>query len=187
VTTVSLGYSATYLAALLGMLYVVLYAMQNGVLTRKVRVKDSDGAKEYELGKLLDSLMYGAKAFELLLSTVGTLLGGIWADQSWGRFWGWDPKENGAVLIVIWNAIILHARWAGLIKERGMAVLAIAGSIVTTWSWFGTNQLSVGLHAYGFSDRLSMTCKLVWGVAAVWIAAGLLPWRWIWTGKGSAA
>ena len=41
------------------------------------------------------------------------MLGGIWADQSWGRFWGWDPKENGALLIVLWNAIILHARWGG--------------------------------------------------------------------------
>ena len=48
------------------------------------------------------------------------MLGGIWADQSWGRFWGWDPKENGA-LIVIWNAMILHARWGGLVKQRGVA------------------------------------------------------------------
>ena len=49
----------------------------------------------------------------------GTVLGGIWADQSWGQFWGWDAKENGALLIVIWNAIILHARWAGIAKIRG--------------------------------------------------------------------
>jgi ABC-type transport system involved in cytochrome c biogenesis permease subunit len=184
VTTVTLGYSATYLAGLLGMVYVVLYAVQNGVLGRKVQVRDTFGAKEHELGKMLGSLMYGVTAFALLLSTVGTVLGGIWADQSWGRFWGWDPKENGAILIVIWNAIILHARWGGLIKERGMAVLAIVGNMVTTWSWFGTNQLSVGLHAYGFSDQLSLTCKVVWAVCAVWIAVGVLPWHWIWTGKG---
>ena len=186
VTTVTLGYSATYLAGLLGMVYVVLYAVQNGVLGRKVQVRDTYGAKEHELGKMLGSLMYGVTAFALLLSTVGTVLGGIWADQSWGRFWGWDPKENGAILIVIWNAIILHARWGGMIKERGMAVLAIVGNMVTTWSWFGTNQLSVGLHAYGFSDQLSLTCKVVWAVCGVWIAVGILPWPWIWTGKGHA-
>ena len=87
-----------------------------------------------------------------MLSFVGTVLGGIWADQSWGRFWGWDPKENGAALVVLINAIILHARWGGMIRARGIAALAVAGNIVTVWSWFGTNMLGVGLHAYGFMD-----------------------------------
>ena len=80
------------------------------------------------------------------------MLGGIWADQSWGRFWGWDPKENGALIIVIWNALILHARWGGLVKQRGLMCLAIIGNIMTSWSWFGTNMLGVGLHSYGFMD-----------------------------------
>ena len=62
---------------------------------------------------------YGVVCFATLLSFTGTVLGGIWADQSWGRFWGWDPKENGALLIVIWNALILHARWGGLVKAAG--------------------------------------------------------------------
>ena len=87
-----------------------------------------------------------------MFSFVGTILGGIWADQSWGRFWGWDPKENGALLIVIWNAMILHARWGGMIRERGLMVMAIFGNIVTSWSWFGTNMLGIGLHFYGFTD-----------------------------------
>jgi hypothetical protein len=80
---------------------------------------------------------------------VGTILGGIWADQSWGRFWGWDPKENGALLIVLWNATILHARWGGLIRERGLAVMSVFGNIVVSLSWFGVNMLGVGLHSYG--------------------------------------
>jgi hypothetical protein len=83
---------------------------------------------------------------------VGTVLGGIWADQSWGRFWGWDPKENGALLIVLWNATILHARWGGLVRERGLMNLAIIGNIVTSFSWFGVNMLGIGLHSYGFMD-----------------------------------
>ncbi len=64
-------------------------------------------------------MVYGVICFALFFSFVGTVLGGIWADQSWGRFWGWDPKENGALLIVLWNAIILHARWGGYVRERG--------------------------------------------------------------------
>jgi hypothetical protein len=89
----------------------------------------------------------------MLFSFVGTILGGIWADQSWGRFWGWDPKENGAVLIVLWNALILHARWGGLVKDKGIALLAIFGNIITSWSWFGTNMLGIGLHSYGFMGQ----------------------------------
>src|SRR5262249_18442787 len=75
--------------------------------------------------RTLGGLVYGLICFATLLSFVGTVLGGIWADQSWGRFWGWDPKENGALLIVVMNVLILHARWAGMIKERGMCTLAI--------------------------------------------------------------
>jgi hypothetical protein len=80
------------------------------------------------------------------------MLGGIWADQSWGRFWGWDPKENGALVIVLWNAIILHARWGGYARERGIMAMAIVGNIITSLSWFGVNMLGVGLHSYGFMD-----------------------------------
>ena len=81
------------------------------------------------------------------------MLGGIWADQSWGRFWGWDPKENGALMIVIWNAALLHARWGGMIRERGLVAMAIFGNAVTAWSFFGTNMLGIGLHSYGFMDK----------------------------------
>lgn len=115
-----------------------------------------------ESSKVLGQMMYGVLCFATLLSFVGTVLGGIWADQSWGRFWGWDPKENGAVLIVLWNSLILHARWAGLVKERGVAVLALFGNAITAWSWFGTNQLGIGLHAYGFDTRLADGCFNFW-------------------------
>jgi hypothetical protein len=103
------------------------------------------------------------------------VLGGIWADQSWGRFWGWDPKENGALLIVLWNAAILHARWGKLIKSRGLMNMAIFGNIVTSFSWFGVNMLGVGLHSYGFMDQ-----AFKWLIAFVLsqlalIGLGLIP------------
>lgn len=161
VTCVTLGYTATFFAGFLGILYVIL-----GVFTPMLR---HDGAT------MLAKMLYGVICFATLLSFTGTVLGGIWADQSWGRFWGWDPKENGALLIVIWNALILHARWGGMIKQRGMAQLAIAGNVVTSWSWFGTNMLGVGLHSYGF-----MPAALAWllffaATQLILIAIGWIP------------
>ena len=100
--------------------------------------------------KMLERMVYGIVCFATLFSLVGTVLGGIWADQAWGRFWGWDPKENGALIIVLWNAIILHCRWGGLVRQRGLMMLAVFGNVVTSWSWFGVNMLGVGLHSYGF-------------------------------------
>ena len=56
-------------------------------------------------------MIFGTICFAAFLSFVGTVLGGLWADDSWGRFWGWDPKENGALMIVLWNTVVLHAVW----------------------------------------------------------------------------
>jgi ABC-type transport system involved in cytochrome c biogenesis permease subunit len=138
VVVVTAGYSATFLAGFLAIIYVV-----RGVFTRSLDKGTADA---------LARMVYGIVCFATLFSFTGTVLGGIWADQSWGRFWGWDPKENGALIIVIWNAVILHARWGGMVKQRGLMALAIVGNIVTSWSWFGTNMLGVGLHSYGFTD-----------------------------------
>jgi len=101
-------------------------------------------------------MTYGTVCFATFFSFIGTVLGGLWADDSWGRFWGWDPKENGALMIVLWNAIVLHARWGGIARERGIACLAVFGNIVVSWSWFGVNQLGAGLHSYGFTSGVSM-------------------------------
>lgn len=176
VTTVTIGYGATYVAGLIGLIYVIL-ALATNVL--KVPVIVGADEKSQPIGKLIGQALYGVICTAMLFSFVGTVLGGIWADQSWGRFWGWDPKENGAVLIVLWNALILHARWAGLVKTRGIAILALVGNMITTWSWFGTNQLGVGLHAYGFSNTLAMFCLLVWGSHLLVIGVALgFPSDW---------
>ena len=138
VVVINIGYSATFLAGFLALIYIV-----RGVFTTTLDKGTADA---------LARMVYGVVCFGTLFSFVGTILGGIWADQSWGRFWGWDPKENGALIIVLWNAIILHARWGGMIRQRGLMALAVGGNIVTSWSWFGTNLLGVGLHNYGFQD-----------------------------------
>ncbi len=139
VVAITTGYSAMFLAGMLAIIYIV-----RGVFTRSLNKETADS---------LARMTYGVVCFATLFSFVGTVLGGIWADQSWGRFWGWDPKENGAVLIVLWCAITLHARWGGFIRQRGLMVMAIFGNIVTSFSWFGVNMLGVGLHSYGFMQK----------------------------------
>jgi ABC-type transport system involved in cytochrome c biogenesis permease subunit len=139
VVIVTLGYASTFVAGFLALVYIV-----RGFFTTSL-----DGGTAKSIGKMV----YGIVCFATLFSFVGTVLGGIWADQSWGRFWGWDAKENGALIIVLWNALILHARWGGLVRERGLMNLAIFGNVVTAWSWFGVNMLGIGLHSYGFMDQ----------------------------------
>ena len=137
--------------------------------------RDAKNATQFNLGKALTNMVYAIVCFAALFSFTGTVLGGIWADQSWGRFWGWDPKENGALLIVLWNALILHARWGGLVRERGLMNLAIFGNIVTAWSWFGVNMLGIGLHSYGFMDAAFKWLMLFIGSQLSLIVLGMLP------------
>jgi ABC-type transport system involved in cytochrome c biogenesis permease subunit len=141
VICITFGYVATIVAGFFGVAYGVITMMETAN-------REPASTTRNEVGKAV----YGVICFALFLSFVGTVLGGIWADQSWGRFWGWDPKENGALLLVLWNAIILHARWAGMARSLGVAMLSVFGIFVTSWSWFGTNLLGVGLHSYGFTS-----------------------------------
>jgi ABC-type transport system involved in cytochrome c biogenesis permease subunit len=139
VVAITTGYSAMFLAGMLAIIYVI-----RGVFTRSLTPQTTTS---------LARMTYGVVCFATLFSFVGTVLGGIWADQSWGRFWGWDPKENGALLIVLWCAIILHARWGEYIGQRGLMVMAIFGNVITSFSWFGVNMLGIGLHSYGFMQK----------------------------------
>jgi ABC-type transport system involved in cytochrome c biogenesis permease subunit len=163
VVAVTTGYASTFVAGFLGLIYIL-----RGVFTKTL---------DAETGKSLARMIYGIVCFATLFSFVGTVLGGIWADQSWGRFWGWDPKENGALIIVLWNALILHLRWGGMIRERGLAVCVIGGNIVTSWSWFGVNMLGIGLHSYGFTDAAFKWLSLFVISQLGFIALGLLPAR----------
>ena len=166
VTCITLGYVSAFVAGLMGIAYIFL-----GVFTNMLRKEGSAN---------LTRMTYGVLCAGMFLSFVGTVLGGLWADYSWGRFWGWDPKENGALLIVIWIALILHARWAGLAKHRGIAVLSVLGIIVTSWSWFGTNFLGVGLHSYGFRQGAMMSLILIDCVFLAIAGLGMLPLH-VWT------
>jgi hypothetical protein len=116
-----------------------------------------EGDKQWR--RAMTRIAYGMICFTLFFSLIGTVLGGIWANDSWGRFWGWDPKENGALMIVIWCIILLHARLAGYLREWGIHIAAVFGANIVAFSWWHVNSLSTGLHSYGFIDGLGV----IWG------------------------
>ncbi len=145
VLCITVGYALCLITALLA--HWILFAM----FQEKTDAPSSDLFTKLHLAALL----------ALLFCAVGTVLGGIWADQSWGRFWGWDPKENGALLLVLWLVWLMHGRvsrqFTALLYTAGLAYL----SAILAISWFGVNLLSVGLHAYGFTESAAW---LFWGV-----------------------
>lgn len=154
VISITAGYGSACAAGIIGHVY----------LLQKVFGKNK---------KVLDSTfntLLGILGLALTLTFLGTNLGGIWADQSWGRFWGWDPKENGALMIVLWTAMLFHARIARWVGEIGMAVGAVLGTIVVVWAWFGVNLLSIGLHSYGFTSGVAMWVSIYVGVELLFIA-----------------
>lgn len=160
VITITLGYSAGLLAAFLSAIYVLI---------RGLALDKGSG----ELSRPLSRAVYGMICFTLLLSLVGTVLGGIWANDSWGRFWGWDPKENGALMIVIWTLVILHARLGGYIKEWGLHIASLFTAVVVTFSWWHVNFLGVGLHNYGFTSGKDAVWVFYKAIAAM-IAFGII-------------
>lgn len=166
VVTIAIGYGAAFLAGILAIIYIL-----RGVLTRSLDRATAGG---------LARMVYGVVCVAMLFSFAGTVLGGIWADQSWGRFWGWDPKENSALVIVLWYALILHARWGGMVQQRGLMNLAVFGNVITAGSWFGVNMLGVGLHSYGFTDSAAFWLILFAASQLAVMAIAALPlerWR----------
>lgn len=164
VLTVTFGYAAGLGAAVLSFVYIFY------------RVLGLDG-DDKTFRRSLTRMVYGITCFTLVLSLIGTVLGGIWANYSWGRFWGWDPKENGALMIVLWSLFILHGRAAGLLREWGVNFAAAFGGVVVTFSWFHVNMLGTGLHSYGFTDGKS-AIWIFYGAAIFVIATGLAYSLW---------
>ena len=138
VLAVTTGYAGVWIAGIFGHLWLIFKLLGRP-------------------GATLDAVkrpMEGLLGFGLTFAFLGTMLGGVWADQSWGRFWGWDPKENGALLIVLWTAALYHARVGGMIRDKGMAAGAVGGCIMVMIAWLGVNLLGVGLHSYGFTTAM---------------------------------
>jgi ABC-type transport system involved in cytochrome c biogenesis permease subunit len=163
VTTVTIGYAAGLLAAAIAHVYL---------LGRLFKFRNDDDA----FYRNLTRMVYGVVCFGLLFSFTGTVLGGIWANDSWGRFWGWDPKENGALMIVLWNLTILHARMGGFIRDLGIHACAVFGGMIVAFSWWGVNLLGIGLHSYGFTSGIMKTLTIFWSIEAALLFVACKLW-----------
>ena len=159
VITIILGYAGIVLSGFIGHVYLVQKIFR---------------PLKKELLKNTFQAVYAIQAFGIIFTFLGTVLGGIWADQSWGRFWGWDPKENGALLILLWSAILFHAKLAGWVKETGMAFGTVIGVIAVSLAWFGVNLLGVGLHSYGFTSGVAKTLFIFIALEVLFMMAAAL-------------
>lgn len=126
-----------------------------------------------QLQQTLHLFIYRAIQIGVVLLAAGTILGGVWANQSWGRFWGWDPKEVWALIALLGYLALLHGRFAGWVRGFGLTVGAILAYLLIVMAWYGVNFiLGVGLHSYGFSSggakfvSCFVTAELVWILAA---------------------
>jgi ABC-type transport system involved in cytochrome c biogenesis permease subunit len=159
VLTIVCGYGAGTLAWGLGNISLAMLAFGKGT--------------EENL-KMLARFTYRAMQLTVLLLAAGTFLGGWWAAEAWGRFWGWDPKEVGALIALVCYVIPLHARYIGWVKEFGLAVSAVLCFAAILVSWYVVNfVLAAGLHSYGFG-----------GGGGQWVLwAGLLNLEWVFLGS----
>lgn len=138
VTTVILSYAALALS----------WIIANSLLL-KARFTNVSSA-EYRYGV---DLIYTCIKFGVVLLSAGVILGGVWADYSWGRFWGWDPKETWSLIVLLIYMAILHGKYTSWIPPKRFVTLVAGAFMSVMMAWFGVNYiLASGLHSYGFSE-----------------------------------
>lgn len=138
VTTVILSYAALALSWLLS----------NSLMIRSRLGKVSSAEYRYEVDLIYTSIKFG-----VVLLSAGVILGGVWADYSWGRFWGWDPKETWSLIVLLVYMAILHGKYTSWIPSSRFVPMVAGAFMSVMMAWFGVNYiLASGLHSYGFSE-----------------------------------
>lgn len=138
VTTIILSYAALALSWLVA--NITLVKLRFGTLTKK----------DY---RYYQDLTYTCIKVGVVLLAAGIILGGVWADYSWGRFWGWDPKETWSLIVLLFYMVIIHGRYSSWWSTHLFVMLSAAGFMTVMMAWFGVNYiLASGLHSYGFSE-----------------------------------
>ncbi len=164
VLTITISYAAFTIAMLLGNFVLIKQALFNSVPQEQV--------------KTLSHLAYRAIQLGVFCLTVGIILGGIWADYSWGRFWGWDPKETWALIADLGFLVILHAKMVGYVREFGLLLWSPIAYLLVIMAWYGVNFiLAAGLHSYGFSKGgFTAVVSFISLQFAVFAVAALRTW-----------
>ena len=138
VTMVILSYGALALSWILA--NTVLFKRKWGTITKKEETNIAD-------------IIYTTLKWGTTMLAAGVILGGVWADYSWGRFWGWDPKETWSLIVLCVYMAILHGRYTSWIKNDRFITITAGAFMSVMMAWFGVNYiLATGLHSYGFSE-----------------------------------
>jgi cytochrome c-type biogenesis protein CcsB len=170
VLTVTVSYASFFLAFMLGDFGLILSLL--GREENKARLRE------------IANSIYRTMQIGVVLLAAGIILGGIWADYSWGRFWGWDPKETWSFIALMGYLAVLHGRLAGLLGDFGLIVASVIAFSLILMSWYGVNfVLGAGLHSYGFGAG---GVEWVTGFVVIhffFVAIAVARWR----GKGKAA
>jgi cytochrome c-type biogenesis protein CcsB len=137
VMTITISYAAFFLAFVLGDIGMVYF----------IRGEEKHAVKI----KAIAMSVYRSMQIGVVFLAPGIILGGIWADYSWGRFWGWDPKETWALIALLGYLAVLHARMGGMLRNFGMIATGVIAFSLVVMAWYGVNfVLGAGLHTYGF-------------------------------------
>jgi cytochrome c-type biogenesis protein CcsB len=143
VATITASYGFLGLGALLGFITILLFILVNSKNERvlNLSIKELNAINEM-------SLMIG-----LVLLTIGNFLGGVWANESWGRYWGWDPKETWALVTILVYAVVVHIRFLkSIYSEFNFAVISLMSYSTVIMTYFGVNYYLAGLHSYAKGD-----------------------------------
>jgi len=163
VMTIMLSYSAFALAMGMGHVMLFLQFFKPG-RTKQLRN--------------LSTLLYKSLQIGVFFLAAGIAFGAIWANESWGRYWGWDPKETWSLITFFVYMIVVHARFAGWVSHFGLAVSSIASFLAVVMTYYGVNfLLGSGLHSYGFSEGGVMWFSIYLGIELLIIFGSLLRYR----------
>lgn len=160
VTTITISYAAYTIAMILGNL-VLVQALLGKLKSEQIQEFFHYAYRMVQLG--------------CFLLTVGIILGGVWADYSWGRFWGWDPKETWALIADLGFLVLLHARYIGWLSQFGFLALLPVSYLLVVMAWYGVNFiLAAGLHSYGFSSGGARAVGIFVGIQLLLIVVAFL-------------
>lgn len=143
VSMITASYGFLGLSALLGFIAILLFILKTSSNEKHIglSIKELNAINEM-------SLMVG-----LVLLTVGNFLGGVWANESWGRYWGWDPKETWALVTILVYAVVLHLRFIkSIYNEFNYSVISLLAFTSVLMTYFGVNYYLAGMHSYAKGD-----------------------------------
>ena len=158
VSMITASYGFLGLGALLGMITLILFVLKRGenVGRLNLAIKELNAINEM-------SLIFG-----LVLLTVGNFLGGVWANESWGRYWGWDPKETWALVTILVYAVVIHVRFIkGAYTDYAFSVISLLAFTSVLMTYFGVNYYLAGLHSYAKGDPVPVPDFVPWSYAVI--------------------